>query len=162
MLLSRCNFNAKWTWRSNMNIPFSLKWHYCHIGFVNIHHNFEFTYLHLNYSGCPVGVSQKSKHLRTKMTDLFMTDINDINNWYKCRKTSSFHFENTCFILRFYYINFLKCCWSLRFNWDVTYGIVKTRCDKTTDKCCQTERWRKKLKLCRSDWYQKVDNVEEN
>ena len=27
MLLNRCNFNVKWTWGSNKDIPFILKWH---------------------------------------------------------------------------------------------------------------------------------------
>ena len=41
----------------------------------------------MNYHGCPVGISQRHKDLRTKITDLFMTEINDINDWYKCKKT---------------------------------------------------------------------------
>ena len=45
-----------------MGIPFPLKRHYCHTGFENIQHNFEITYLHLNYTECPVGIFQRQKH----------------------------------------------------------------------------------------------------
>ena len=62
-----------------MEIPFTLKWRYCHIGFVDAQHNFEITYLNLNYVRCPAGVLQQRKHLRMKMTYLFMTDINNNN-----------------------------------------------------------------------------------
>ena len=36
------------TWTSNIYIPFTLKWHYCHVRFIETQHNFEITYLHLN------------------------------------------------------------------------------------------------------------------
>ena len=56
--------------------PFTLKQHYCHIEFVNTQHNFEITYLHFNNAGCPVGVLERSNHLRTKISYLFMSDNN--------------------------------------------------------------------------------------
>ena len=40
--------------------------------------------------------------------------------------------------------------------------MEKKRCDKKTGKCCQTERSTRELKLCRSDRYQKVDDIEKN
>ena len=80
MLLSRCNFSVKLTWRSNTDFPFTLKQHYFRIGFVDTQHNFEITYLHLNYARSLIGVFQRCKHLRTKITDVFMIDINDNNN----------------------------------------------------------------------------------
>ena len=38
----------KLTWTSNNYISFTLKWHYCHVQFVDTQHNFEITYLQLN------------------------------------------------------------------------------------------------------------------
>ena len=41
----------------------------------------------MNFAGFPVRYPQQCKQLKTRTTDLFMTDINDINSWYKCKKT---------------------------------------------------------------------------
>ena len=47
-------------------ISFTLKWHYCHVQFVDIQHNFEITYLHLNYNGC------RSSHQKCSIKELFL------------------------------------------------------------------------------------------
>ena len=41
----------------------------------------------MNFAGFPVRDPQQCKQLKTRTTYLFMTDINDINSWYKCKKT---------------------------------------------------------------------------
>ena len=60
----------------------------------------------MNYAKCPVRVSQRSNRLRAKITDLFVADMNDINNRYKSKKAVVSHFENTIFILCFFNVNF--------------------------------------------------------
>ena len=60
----------------------------------------------MNYVRCPIQVSQRSNRLRAKITDLFMADMNDNNNWYKSKKAVVSHFENTIFILCFFNVNF--------------------------------------------------------
>lgn len=97
LLLIRCSFNVKLAWRSNVDIPFRLKWHYCHIGFVDIQHNFEITYFHFNYPGCSVGILPRRKHLWVKTTDLFSNGK---------KNSSFFNFGNPSFILCFCNLNF--------------------------------------------------------
>ena len=91
-LLITCNFNVKSTWRSDIYIPFTSKWHNCLIAFVNNQLNFEIAYIHVIYARCPV------------TTQIFMKK----NSWYilKYKTQQCFDIENTSFILRFFDVNF--------------------------------------------------------
>ena len=53
-----------------------------YIIYLYLHIHFEITYLNLSYDRCPTWGLQWHTHLGTKITDLFMSDINDNNNWY--------------------------------------------------------------------------------
>ena len=44
----------------------------------------------------------------------------------------------------------------------MTESDVKKGCDKTADKCCKMKTFRGELNFWRSEWCEKVDNVDEN
>ena len=62
------------------NIPLHssyVEWYHCHVRFADIQHNFEITYLHLNYTGC------RSSHQTCSTEKLFL-------------KLPQYSRENTC------------------------------------------------------------------
>ena len=74
----RCIFNVRLTWASSIYIPFTLKWHYCHVRLVDTQHNFEITYLHLNYTEC------RSSHQRCSIKSAALKNFAIFTEKYLC------------------------------------------------------------------------------